>query len=133
MADTLNLLPCPFCGGKCDPEGWEGTGIAGEYLRGPECEQCGATADTVEGWNHRASQPTEAGAPTAAAEVPRELLQRCLTSMKHAVTFGETGKGRPPSQTCMFEIEELEAYLAGRESAPPLAKQDAKDGGHYHG
>lgn len=77
---------------------------------------------------------SEAGAPTAPAEVPRELLQRCLTAMKHAVTFGETGKGRPPSQTCMFEIEELEAYLAARESAAPAApvregdrEQDAKD------
>ena len=60
-----------------------------------------------------------------AVVLPRELAQRCLSSMKQAVTFGETGQGRPPSQTCMFEIEELEAILSrsaaatnGSEQAP---------------
>jgi hypothetical protein len=48
-------LPCPFCGGACDPEGWLGTGIGGTSVRGPECEQCGATTDTIEDWNRRAS------------------------------------------------------------------------------
>lgn len=44
------LRPCPFCGGECDATGW---------LRGPECEGCGATAASVEAWNRRA-QPAEA-------------------------------------------------------------------------
>lgn len=45
--------PCPFCGGKCDPEGWSGTGPGGEGRRGPECEECGATAESLEAWNRR--------------------------------------------------------------------------------
>lgn len=70
----------------------------------------------------RRAQP-EGEAPQAdAMVVPRELLARCLTSMRHAVTFGNTGQGRPPSQTCMFEIEELAALL----SAP--AAQHAESG-----
>lgn len=48
-ADKDALLPCPFCGGECDPEGW----LDGNGRRGPECNECGATADTVEDWNRR--------------------------------------------------------------------------------
>jgi len=42
-------MSCPFCGGKCDPEGW----LDGNGRRGPECESCGATADSVSAWNRR--------------------------------------------------------------------------------
>ena len=40
---------CPFCGGPVDPTGWKGQ----DDLRGPECEQCGATAPDMETWNSR--------------------------------------------------------------------------------
>lgn len=43
------LKPCPFCGGECDPDGW----LGGDGTRGPECNDCGATARTVEDWNRR--------------------------------------------------------------------------------
>lgn len=46
-----DIKPCPFCGGKCDPEGWSG----GDGRRGPECEDCGATADSVDAWNLRSN------------------------------------------------------------------------------
>jgi len=71
-----------------------------------------------------AIQPAPTVPAGDALTVPRELLARCLTSMKHAVSFGETGRGRPPQQTCMFEIEELTAALAhqpAQEQAEPLA------------
>jgi hypothetical protein len=42
------------------------------------------------------------------------LLQRCLESMRHAVTWEETGQGRPPSQTCLFEIQDAQKALAAR-------------------
>lgn len=61
-------------------------------------------------WGSLAAPP----APAAVA-VPEDwvaLAQRCLAAMEAAVHFAETGKGRPPQQTCLFEIEELRAALA---------------------
>ncbi|WP_236232135.1 hypothetical protein [Pseudomonas juntendi] len=45
-SNTENL-PCPFCAGRVDPEGW----LRGDGTRGPECESCGATAPTLSVWN----------------------------------------------------------------------------------
>jgi len=45
-SNTENL-PCPFCAGRVDPEGW----LRGDGMRGPECESCGATAPTLSVWN----------------------------------------------------------------------------------
>lgn len=53
MSDGQNQ-PCPFCGGKCDPEGW----LRGDGVRGPECEDCGATAASIEEWNTRKTNQT---------------------------------------------------------------------------
>lgn len=39
---TSELNPCPFCGGKIDPEGWISL-----YHKGPECEDCGAPAQRL--------------------------------------------------------------------------------------
>lgn len=47
-------LPCPFCGGACDPAGW-----LSEQARGPECESCGATAENIDAWNRRTSPPAK--------------------------------------------------------------------------
>lgn len=47
--DENGCLPCPFCGGVCDPEGWMGND--GEL--GPECETCGSTAMSINAWNNR--------------------------------------------------------------------------------
>lgn len=43
------LLPCPFCGGPCDPEGW----MSNDGRTGPACDECGGSTDTVERWNSR--------------------------------------------------------------------------------
>lgn len=48
-------LPCPFCGGACDPAGWQS-----EQTSGPECENCGATAENIEAWNRRTAAPAPA-------------------------------------------------------------------------
>lgn len=43
------LRPCPFCNSPdVDPEGWASTD-----RKGPCCNACNATADTVEMWNAR--------------------------------------------------------------------------------
>jgi hypothetical protein len=51
--NDASMKPCPFCGGNADPEGWLALG----GRRGPECEGCGATAQSVEDWNRRAPEP----------------------------------------------------------------------------
>jgi hypothetical protein len=80
-----------------------------------------------------AAAPVAAVAPSdatgKAVTLPLELAQRCLSSMKQAVTFGETSKGRPPSQTCLFEIEELEAILKGQFSIGTTGKAVAASAG----
>lgn len=49
---TSNLLPCPFCGSQnVDPEGWAST-----ERRGPACDDCGSSADTVAEWNTRPAE-----------------------------------------------------------------------------
>lgn len=47
---------CPFCGDEeVDPMGW----MDGRGSSGPQCTQCGATAESVEAWNRRAPQPAK--------------------------------------------------------------------------
>lgn len=59
------LAPCPFCGSRdIDPEGWASGGCqcpddAHAVMQcasrtGPACDDCGATAESVEKWNQRA-------------------------------------------------------------------------------
>lgn len=48
-AEGNGLLPCPFCGcADIDPTGWASTD-----REGPACNECSASADTVERWNTR--------------------------------------------------------------------------------
>lgn len=70
-------------------------------------------------------QPSQ---PAGAVQEPREwheLASQCLAAMKMAVHFRKTGQGRPPEQTCLHEIEELEAML----TAPPAAVQSESEFG----
>ncbi len=53
LVDCSAALPCPFCGGEVDPAGWLGHSSAGVVTRGPECDGCGATTETIEAWNRR--------------------------------------------------------------------------------
>ena len=48
----------------------------------------------------------------------RDVAQRCLQSMDEAVRWRETGIGRPPEQTCMDSIAELQRLLASAPQAP---------------
>jgi len=70
------LAGCPFCGSmKIDPEGWtsleqyKGTE---QWRSGPSCEECGASAETVEKWNTRSRTPS---APDVAI---REAAQEAM-------------------------------------------------------
>ncbi|ELY2630684.1 hypothetical protein SMC50_003158 [Cronobacter sakazakii] len=55
VTDENGNLPCPFCGGRCDPNGWMGSYDDGVPMCGPECEDCGATANSIEEWNRRST------------------------------------------------------------------------------
>ena len=49
---SKELKNCPFCGSTdIDPEGW----MNGEGKKGPVCNNCGASADSIDWWNTRAS------------------------------------------------------------------------------
>lgn len=67
------LLPCPFCGSaNIDRHGWSQNAGMNENT-GPLCNDCGATAETVERWNIRPLR-----------------MQHAAETMKWAVdTFGE--------------------------------------------
>jgi hypothetical protein len=63
---ATGLLPCPFCGSaNIDPEGW-----ASQIAKGPACDDCGATAETVDVWNTR---PAAAPASPPSGELPDDL------------------------------------------------------------
>lgn len=64
MADRDELKPCPFCGGNADPKGW----ASNDGRNGPECADCGATAESEEQWNQRAPVAAQA------AQVPQALF-----------------------------------------------------------
>lgn len=71
LAAEQLLLPCPFCGGEVDPRGW----LGGDGVRGPECEECGATAQSMEDWNKRAA--AEPRAVQTHHEIAYELFENC--------------------------------------------------------
>lgn len=51
----MKLKPCPFCGStNVDPEGWSGLNVDDHTPRkGPACDDCNASADSVDQWNTR--------------------------------------------------------------------------------
>lgn len=51
MDANVPLKPCPFCGNSnIDPAGW----TSDDGREGPTCDECGASAESAEGWNRRA-------------------------------------------------------------------------------
>ncbi|WP_133248213.1 hypothetical protein [Comamonas sp. JNW] len=62
-----------------------------------------------------------AEAKAAVQAVPEQwtdLARRCLIAMEMAVEWGKTREGRPPAQTCLFEIDDLRAMLAAPQAQP---------------
>jgi len=55
IQEDPTLLPCPFCGGKCLPHGWQTQGGAS----GPACVNCAATTWSVDTWNSRVTLTEE--------------------------------------------------------------------------
>ena len=60
MNDDIILKPCPFCGSDdVDPTFWlaEKDGVESS---GPGCMNCGATAESIGGWNMRSASTRNA-------------------------------------------------------------------------
>lgn len=87
------LKPCPFCGGKADPQGWKANG----GRAGPECEDCGATAASAVDWNHRLETAPDTAAERDRMKHERDLLAEAIGSaaLKLGVWNGETPLNGP--------------------------------------
>jgi hypothetical protein len=78
------LLPCPFCGGtSIDPAFW-----ATAQYSGPGCDDCGATAETTEGWNAR-SASAQSAPPILASHSSGERLPSSDAAVGGADTRSE--------------------------------------------
>lgn len=89
---TANLLPCPFCGAKTDPESvcyGEVDGIDAEAICCPECESQGPyginNAIAVESWNKRATHERQPAASTQLADELDEMREELFADMKPGV------------------------------------------------
>ena len=72
------MKPCPFCGGIPDPTGWLGN----DGRSGPECDNCGATAQSTEDWNQRVTDSSHDA--RAAAEAMREMAAQEVRTWRTA-------------------------------------------------
>ena len=76
VREAVDLKPCPFCGGKADPEGWASMDCDRVIRTGPACDDCGASADSVEQWNTRALTPLPDDVAAALAELEGSLSRQ---------------------------------------------------------
>lgn len=84
VTDEKGNLPCPFCGGRCDPNGWMGSYDDGVPMCGPECEDCGATASSIEEWNRRSTALAgKAVVPEGWKLVPLEPTKEMVAKMRY--------------------------------------------------
>jgi len=118
VSDENGNLPCPFCGGVCDPNGWYGENTDGTEKHGPECETCGACAETIAQWNTRTllSQPAE--------QVPVEAIGRLLeAAMNDAIKNGANSISMPD------EYVEIAVWLAAIAPQPNYFSSKNAQGG----
>jgi hypothetical protein len=101
------IYPCPFCGSESiDAEGW----LDGDGNRGPECLECGATADSLGKWNRR--DDTEL---TRLRTVLRGLVEAANAMLDMYVALansGDCGNWNPHNDK---EVINLKAAIAAAE------------------
>lgn len=102
MREKTELKACPFCGSaNVDPEGWAATDqTGGNYRTGPCCDDCGASADSVERWNTRA-QPT----PQDQGSIPDEITETAIRSRAKALILKNGWK--PGDRPGLHSVVEL--------------------------
>lgn len=102
MADTTNLLPCPFCGStNIDPEGWASTDRSG-----PACDDCCGSADTVDRWNsrHFASSPSFDEGIRAAMKKIDDLRTSEAGEFNNPACRGQRGEDRSNALYDAYQI-----------------------------
>ncbi|MDT3665457.1 hypothetical protein ROK90_05430 [Cronobacter dublinensis] len=105
VTDEKGNLPCPFCGGRCDPNGWMGSYDDGVPMCGPECEDCGATASSIEEWNRRSTALAgKAVVPAGWKLVPIELTKEMLMKMHPFAEATCLGCGRQVVADCVDNV-----------------------------
>jgi hypothetical protein len=130
-SESGDALPCPFCGGKCDPDGW----LGGGGLRGPECENCGATADSLAGWNRRASLAPVSAQPDEGTmlHLSRELIAALKRLSFAAQTTGGTAGADTELQGAIAQAEKalsigaVARAVSASEVSPVSAQQGAAE------
>ncbi|WP_202631802.1 hypothetical protein [Cronobacter sakazakii] len=114
VTDEKGNLPCPFCGGRCDPNGWMGSYDDGVPMCGPECEDCGATASSIEEWNRRSTALAgKAVVPEGWKLVPVE------PTLEMQIAFAEAWFSKV---RCVDDCELEDAYIAMLSAAPEPCK-----------
>lgn len=82
------LRPCPFCGSDdIDAKGWKGN----DGSVGPCCNNCNATADSIEIWNTRATDPIieEVAEKIAIMHINDQLLKQMAEALESADKFAD--------------------------------------------
>jgi hypothetical protein len=79
----------------------------------------------IKGLAERIEREAPAGpvVPNGQVLLERKLAENCLSGMKYAVSWERDRDGRPPSQVCCFEIQDLEKALAASPQQAPQAAQ----------
>ncbi|AIP62708.1 Lar family restriction alleviation protein [Burkholderia thailandensis] len=106
--------PCPFCGSEnVDPKGW----LANDGRSGPACDDCGATAESVEGWNRRA-QPE----PPAADERADALYDSAYCAgVQEGFRLGDAGDNEGLRKVLESRAGYVAVLRAARASSPNAA------------
>ena len=89
MLNTIALKPCPFCNSaNIDAEGWMSCEPDGSDKRtGPACDDCGASAASIDQWNTRAQSDVRATEPKsepAGQDIAEEIAHCVKTAMLDA-------------------------------------------------
>ena len=123
---------CPFCGSaNVDPQGWASRDpdaqVSSSNREGPACDDCGATADTLEMWNRRASEACDPSDPveTFLAEVRAELASarlkfpgdRIMTLALAGIEATELARGMVLARGCASRCRRSCRGIATRRSS----------------
>lgn len=88
----------------------------------------GFTADQMQAYARAAIEADRVSrdVPAGMVLLDRKLAENCLSGMKYAANWERDRDGRPPSQVCCFEIQDLETALAASPQPQPVQAQPSE-------